>query len=543
MVVNYNLVVDFARPNKSNTILIAENDVNSRNCRFKLLADKQPFDMTGVVSATVQGVLPSGSIIIGDATIVQDEDENNINEVTYLIPVAATDMPGTVTMTITLADDLGTRITSFEFYLKVRNTLYNEDDYISDDDMSGFRDLLTRARAALARMEQMVEHDALPNPYPLRIEVDGVEYEYTGENIVEIFMGDVAYLGELTGEVEITADDTSAAQAAASAAAAAESLEACEGKYAEITSIINDFEDKIPTARVDKDTTTHESTITIKDQYGTTSTVVIDGVVGSTWYTGTDLIGTTSSQTGVAGLEGDFYVNPVSNNVYRCVTSGDETTAVWDWLLTMTGGTTPYDAGTGIDITSGVISLDYDSSIESGGTKPVSSGTIHTELATNYYTKAQVDDIDKPFVRYGGAKTWSQITSALLIADNDNKFFMVTDGGIIAAADASNWVLPVGTHIAKDSHIAVINTGTAESPVYKFDDFGGGIESDFYLEISNTSSTTYTFTNDVITANSVITPYDDTSGEGAKIAINGTNHTCTITYPTAKTRTVRIYIK
>ena len=280
MQVNYNMVVDFARPNKSNTVLIAENDAQSRNCRFKLLFDKAPFSMTDVVSATVKGVLPSGAIIFGDATIDQDEEGNNINELEYLIPSALTEEAGNVVMTITLVDDLGATITSFEFYLKVRNALYNEDDYIDDDDMAGFRDLLARTRAALERMEQMVQQDALPNPYPIRITVDEVEYEYNGADLVEIIMGKVAYWGEPSGLVPVTEDDSAAAVAVAAAEEAEGYAQDAKNTRDEVVEILNNLEDDIPTASVERIEAQHKSIITISDKDGTTTAEVYDGEQG-----------------------------------------------------------------------------------------------------------------------------------------------------------------------------------------------------------------------------------------------------------------------
>lgn len=306
MVVNYNLVVDFARPSKSNTILIAEDDANSRNCRFTLLADKQPFDMTDVVTAVVNGILPDGSIVIDEATIVKDADENNTNVVEYLVPNAFAATPGSITLTISLNDNLGSRITSFEFYLKVRNALYNEDDYINDEDLDGFRDLLARSQAALEKMEQMTENDALPNPYPIRIEVDGVEYEYKGDEVVEIYMGDVAYLGEVSGTVEITEDDSAAQQAIHAAEEAAESAQDCAAKLDEMTEMYNSMESMIPTATVTRDEPNHKSVLTVTDMSGTTMTDIIDGVDGTDGEDGVtptiSATATVDSNTGTPGV-------------------------------------------------------------------------------------------------------------------------------------------------------------------------------------------------------------------------------------------------
>ena len=278
MYVNYKMVVDFARPNKSNTILVAEDDANSRNCLFTLLFDKAPFDMTGVRTAEVRALKPSGAIVIDTATIHMDEDEHLINELEYLLPDSLTNETGTVTLTITLADNMGARITSFEFYLKIRNALYNEDDYIDDDDMAGFRDLLNRTRAALARMEVMVQQDALPNPYPIRITVDNVEYEYNGSQMVEILMEEVAYIGAMSGSVEITEDDSAAAIAVRAAEEAEGYKDDCDDVLAEVTDIVNNFETQIPTATVTR--TGNVSTIVITDKNGTTTSSIPDGEKG-----------------------------------------------------------------------------------------------------------------------------------------------------------------------------------------------------------------------------------------------------------------------
>lgn len=497
MVVNYNLVVDFARPSKSNTILIAEDDANSRNCRFTLLADKQPFDMTNVTTAVVQGILPSGSVIIDEATIEQDDEGNNINVVDYLVPNAFAETPGTITLTISLNDNLGARITSFEFYLKVRNALYNEDDYINDDDLDGFRDLLARSQAALEKMEQMTENDALPNPYPIRVEVDGVEYEYKGDELVEIYMGDVAYLGEVSGTVEITEDDSAAQQAIHAAEEAAESAQDCASKLDEMTELYNTIDAMVPTANVQKDYDTHKSIITITDRNGTTTAEVIDGMIGNSWYVGTALAGTGTGVTGAPGIVGDFYVNSSTFNVYNCVVEGDISTAEWDYLVTMnSGGGTTYDAGLGIDITNDIISVDMAPTITSGETKPVSGGTINTKLG-DYYTKSEIDadfydkdDVDEKLevvVKYAGKKSFSELTSSLLAETYENNFFMLSNSGYITSANINLWNdnFVVGDHIMTDSHIAVVKyTGsTAGKGTYVFDDFGGFVEVDEFTSL------------------------------------------------------------
>lgn len=197
MKVRYDLVVDFARPNKSNTLIIAEGDRNSRLLHFTLLANKQPMDMIDVSVATVKGIKADGSVIYGDATIITDEYDNKLNEIEYTLPENFSDLANKVTMTVTLMANDGSQITSFEYYVEVRNALYSEDDYISEEDLKGFRDLLNRCMAALEKMEQMVEADALPCPYPMNIILDDdEEYNYNGSVQKDIDLSNIAYTAD-----------------------------------------------------------------------------------------------------------------------------------------------------------------------------------------------------------------------------------------------------------------------------------------------------------------------------------------------------------
>jgi hypothetical protein len=63
-----------------------------------------------------------------------------------------------------------------------------------------------------------------------------------------------------------------------------------------------------------------------------------------------------------------------------------------------------------------------------------------------------------------------------------------------------------------------------------------------YMEISNTSATTYNFNNSIISASSAIEVYTDTYGDNPS-NVTVSSSTCTVTFDEAKTRTVRIYIK
>jgi hypothetical protein len=98
---------------------------------------------------------------------------------------------------------------------------------------------------------------------------------------------------------------------------------------------------------------------------------------------------------------------------------------------------------------------------------------------------------DKSIARYGGAKTFAQLDSSLLIADNVDKFYLCTDGGVVPS---SGWILPAGSVIPADSHIAVIeDPNTAGS--YLFDEFGGHVEVDTFTASITQSNGKVVFDN------------------------------------------------
>lgn len=228
MQVKYNLVVDFARPTKSNTIIVSEGDVNSRLLHFTLLANKTAFDMIDVNVATVRGVKQDGSVIYGDATIITDDEGQKLNEIEYVLPLAVTDTAGKVTMTITLLANTGEQITSFEFYITTRNALYNEDDYIEEEDLNGFRDLLNRCLTTLKQMEVLIQNDSLPNPFPLDIEYEGKLIQYNGSSLQKLILNNLAYIGSEDIAVEDAVDESAASKALKYAEIAKESASEAE---------------------------------------------------------------------------------------------------------------------------------------------------------------------------------------------------------------------------------------------------------------------------------------------------------------------------
>lgn len=217
-----NMVVDFARPSKTNTIIVSENDANSRKLRFTLLYDKTPFDMSDVQYAAISTNIDND--MSGDyADIIVDEDGNNTNVVEYTLPAQLTMTTGTMVATITLGSGNDESITSFEFYIKIRNALYSEDDKVNADDMAGFKRLLLQCQNSLAVLKDKLAKDRYPTEQGIRIKVDDLDIVWEGKNYEEILMGEVTYLAEELGEIEEAIDESAAKSANDSALAAAQS--------------------------------------------------------------------------------------------------------------------------------------------------------------------------------------------------------------------------------------------------------------------------------------------------------------------------------
>lgn len=196
--------------------------------------------------------------------------------------------------------------------------------------------------------------------------------------------------------------------------------------------------------------------------------------------------------------------------------------------------------------------VDAQGTVTMGDDEPVSGGTVYTHLTTNYYDKDYIDNEEKTLVKYGGAVTFGTLitnASAYLKSDNINTFYMLTDAGSVTNTNRGYFAagLPVGTHFPKDSHLAVIAVEEGGTTVYKYDEYGGGIEgAEVYYDITDNLQTyvfnTSNFPNNAITVNSVIDVYSDIV-EDKYTSITVAAGSCTVVMSAAKARTLRIYVR
>lgn len=241
-------------------------------------------------------------------------------------------------------------------------------------------------------------------------------------------------------------------------------------------------------------------TITFNDS--TTQTFdVTNGIDGNRWFRGTNISGkavnpTVYSNSGITDARpNDYYLNPSEGAVYYCVSGGDASTATWSYELTMSGGGGGNLSDLGdVDLTSladGQI-LIYDtttskwingmvelSDLTDTNISNPSEGQIMTYNGTS--GKWENRAIDKSVIRYGGAISFNDLitnVATYLTAAYEDTFFLINTEGTLDSTTAAYFTstYSAGDIITEDSHIAVINTGTAQNPVYKFDDFGGWID-------------------------------------------------------------------
>lgn len=193
MSVLYDMVIDFAWPSKTNTILVMQGDHLSRVCHFVLKANGKDMDVSSVSNYTVKAVLSDSSVIYDTGVLDVDDCGKQLNEITYAIPQALTENTGLTTVTVQLAGDDGSILRSFEFYIRSRNELMQEDDS-SDDELAGFRDILNRATEAIEKIEALSTKSRLPNPYPLRIYFGDKTISYDGNETISLSLSGIGYL-------------------------------------------------------------------------------------------------------------------------------------------------------------------------------------------------------------------------------------------------------------------------------------------------------------------------------------------------------------
>lgn len=155
MNITNNIVIDLQNSKRKHIVEVKQSDRSTRVLRFTVLSSNKPFDMSNVYTATVKGIKPDDTVIYAAADIEKDEEGNNTNTLTYTMSDHVTNVTGTITFELQLLSSKGEIINSFDFYVDVINQLYDEDNIISESDLSGFKAYLVRTLNAAIKTESI----------------------------------------------------------------------------------------------------------------------------------------------------------------------------------------------------------------------------------------------------------------------------------------------------------------------------------------------------------------------------------------------------
>ena len=111
------------------------------------------------------------------------------------------------------------------------------------------------------------------------------------------------------------------------------------------------------------------------------------------------------------------------------------------------------------------------------------SGSSQTTVEGAIGALASAVDSIPSVYKPSGDKTCAELTSSLLIAANVGNVYNTTDSG----TTTSDFVGGSGKAINIGDNVAVVNTGTDVSPVYKFDLMAGFIDTSNFVQKSSTS--------------------------------------------------------
>lgn len=164
---------------------------------------------------------------------------------------------------------------------------------------------------------------------------------------------------------------------------------------------------------------------------------------------------------------------------------------------------TPYTAGTGIDITNGVISTDLGTAAGKNFTTYVAPGVTDIPIGASVY--AAITSAARGVIRPAGSKTCAQLTSDLLVQANVGNVYKVTDSGVTTEL----FVGGAGHTIHENDDVIVVYGGS--EGVFKFDLQNGVVDMTDYqkkeldqpITVGGTEETTVEGTLESLNTNKV----------------------------------------
>ena len=285
-------------------------------------------------------------------------------------------------------------------------------------------------------------------------------------------------------------------------------------------------------------------TYTITYDDGTTTTFDVtngaDGQNGSKWYKGTAIAGTGTSITGFPGVKDDYYLNSSNGNVYVCTKTGGASVpdpAEWDYVMTLVGG----GGGSSINVIDSLTSTSSTDALSANQGR-VLKGLVdgkaeNAPTFTMAGSRANIVSGETLSVLFGKISKWfNDLKDLAFIAKSGN----ATD---YLAGDGTWQAFPTIPTVSSEHSGTASTTGVRKETI-TINSVAYDIDGSAFME-STANLASFVFTNsDYILSTSAIDVYTDTWGDNpSNVVVDGTLHTCTVTFSAAQTRTVRIYIK
>lgn len=147
MVITHKVAIDFARNNYID-IEVTKSSSYTVLLEMHLLENGKEMDLSGIGAVSFKATKPDGNIVFNDVEHIVSS-----GHIEYMISKSIMEVTGKTVCVLQLIDTVGKVLNSFEFYVTVMPSLYDEDDFISDSDLSGFRTYMIRAEKAAEESE------------------------------------------------------------------------------------------------------------------------------------------------------------------------------------------------------------------------------------------------------------------------------------------------------------------------------------------------------------------------------------------------------
>lgn len=140
-------VIDLAQ-NTYVEVNITEGSQNAYIMEIYLLNQRKEVSMDDIGVITLKAITPSGAIVFNDVEKPQGDC------VEYKISNTIMSETGKTVCTMQIMNEEGIAIHTFEWYINVQSSLYDENRYVKQDDITAVRSYLLRAEAAADKSEE-----------------------------------------------------------------------------------------------------------------------------------------------------------------------------------------------------------------------------------------------------------------------------------------------------------------------------------------------------------------------------------------------------